>query len=64
MKKIFSVYFLILSYCSYAQIERVEPPFWWEGMEKSSIQLMLYGDNLTAYQVVVPSVKGVQVHRV
>ncbi|MDG1762203.1 MAG: glycoside hydrolase family 13 protein [Flavobacteriaceae bacterium] len=64
MKKIFSVYFLILSYCSYAQIERVEPPFWWEGMEKSSIQLMLYGDNLTVYQVVVPSVKGVQVHRV
>lgn len=64
MKKLFSVYFLLLYFSSNAQIERIEPPFWWEGMEKSTIQLMLYGANLSAFQVSVPSVKEVQVHRV
>jgi len=29
-------------------IERVEPPFWWEGMKNTNLQLMVYGDNVSA----------------
>ena len=25
-----------------AQIERVEPPFWWEGMQYAEVQILLY----------------------
>ena len=27
-------------------IERIEPPFWWSGMENSNLQLLVYGDNI------------------
>lgn len=29
-----------------AYIERIEPPFWWAGMAKSEIQIMIYGEGL------------------
>ena len=35
----------------HAQIERVEPPFWWEGMQHSQIQVLLYGKNISKYKV-------------
>lgn len=28
-------------------LERVEPPSWWIGMEKNEIQLMIYGENIS-----------------
>ena len=34
-----------------AQITKVEPPFWWEGMKNSSLMITLYGDNLHEYDV-------------
>jgi glycosidase len=48
MKKIL---FLFLSLSISAQIKKVEPPFWWEGMKNSSLMITLYGDNLTDYSV-------------
>ncbi len=48
MKKIL---FLFLSLSISAQITKVEPPFWWEGMKNSSLMITLYGDNLTDYSV-------------
>ncbi|WP_127139990.1 glycoside hydrolase family 13 protein [Flagellimonas marinaquae] len=30
----------------YGQIERVEPPFWWGGMENTELQLMIYGKDI------------------
>lgn len=31
----------------YGQIERVEPPFWWVGMENTELQLMIYGKDIS-----------------
>ena len=34
-----------------AQINRVEPPFWWTGMKNQELQLMVYGENIAGTQV-------------
>lgn len=64
MKKLFCLYFLVQSYLTFAQIEKVEPPFWWEGMQEPTLQLMLYGNNLAQYDLDVPSMRKINVHRV
>ncbi|MBY0486930.1 MAG: glycoside hydrolase family 13 protein [Flavobacteriaceae bacterium] len=51
MKKI--IFFLLVSSLSFAQIDRVEPPFWWSGMNLSSVQIMFYGKNIAQYDVSV-----------
>mgnify|MGYP000197093550 CR=1 FL=1 len=33
----------------FAQIERVEPPFWWSGMHNPELQIMFYGENIARY---------------
>ncbi len=40
---------LLLSAQSYAKnkISRVEPSFWWAGMKNSSLQIMVYGENIS-----------------
>ena len=38
---------LILGVKSYAQIDRVEPPNWWVGMEHNEIQILFYGDKIS-----------------
>ena len=38
---------LILAVKSYAQIDRVEPPNWWVGMEHNEIQILFYGDKIS-----------------
>ena len=48
MKK---VLFLVVSFSLAAQVTKVEPPFWWEGMHNTSLMLTLYGDNLAQYEV-------------
>lgn len=35
----------------FGQVQKVEPPFWWEGMKDSSMMLTLYGTDLAAYEV-------------
>ena len=35
--------FLFQSSVVFAQIERIEPPFWWAGMVNKELQLMVYG---------------------
>lgn len=36
---------------TYAQIDHIEPPFWWTGMNNSRLQLMVHGDNIAAMDV-------------
>lgn len=52
MKKIF--YLLVFS-CSFAfaQIDKVEPPFWWSGMQNTELQIMFYGKDIAQYQALV-----------
>ena len=57
MKKIILFLFLFLiTICSiHAREVRVEPSFWWSGMEESELQLMVYGDNIADYSAEVTS---------
>ena len=34
-----------------AQVERVEPPFWWSGMKNSEIEILFYGKDIADYKV-------------
>ncbi|MGR9092953.1 MAG: alpha-amylase family glycosyl hydrolase, partial [Gammaproteobacteria bacterium] len=44
-------------------IERVEPPFWWQGFRNSELQLLVHGDNISALSVDV-DYPGIEVTRV
>lgn len=61
MKKI--VYFLIFTSLSFAQIDRVEPPFWWSDMEHTDVQILFYGKNIAQNEVSVShgiTIKNIQ----
>ena len=49
MKKIF--FLLLITSISFAQVDRVEPPFWWSDMNLSDVQIMFYGKNIAQYDV-------------
>ena len=51
MKYIITLMGLFTFFNAHAQIERVEPPFWWEGMHYSQVQILLYGKNIAQYRV-------------
>ena len=51
MKKI--LFFLLISVAAVAQIEKVEPPFWWSDMNFSEVQIMFYGKNIALNEVSV-----------
>ena len=51
MKKI--ILFLLITTFTYAQIDKMEPPFWYEGMNKSEIQVLFYGKNIAENNVSV-----------
>ena len=33
-----------------SQIDKVEPPFWWSGMERPTLEILLYGIDIATYQ--------------
>src|SRR5690554_8130327 len=37
-----------------AQIDRVEPPNWWSEMQRSELQIVLYGEKLARYEIQAP----------
>ncbi|MHA6697574.1 glycoside hydrolase family 13 protein [Chryseobacterium sp. A321] len=46
MKKL-SLLFLLLSFSlTLAQLKKVEPAFWWKGMENTDLQILLYGPSI------------------
>ena len=48
-------FFFLQSFPLFSQIsfQRIEPPFWWAGMQDSSLQLMVYRDNVAQSNVIV-----------
>ena len=61
MKKI--IFFVLLSTSVFAQIQKVEPPFWWSGMTNPEVQIMFYGKNIAQNSVAVSAgvvIKNVQ----
>ena len=41
----------LFSLSTYSQVERIEPPFWWAGMQRSEIQILFYGKDIADYSV-------------
>ena len=61
MKKI--LLFLLFTSITFAQVDRVEPPFWWSDMNLSNVQIMFYGKNIAQNEVSVSNgiiIKGIQ----
>ncbi len=48
MKKIQTIIFLLILNTSFAQIQKIEPEFWWSGMKNTELQLLVYGKNISA----------------
>jgi neopullulanase len=62
MKKVF-LCLVLISTSLFAQIERVEPPFWWSDMNHTDLQIMFYGKNIAQNDVTVSNgiiIKGIQ----
>ncbi|MCF8713951.1 glycoside hydrolase family 13 protein [Joostella atrarenae] len=58
----FMVALLIFSgFTAEAQIKKIEPPFWWSGMQKSEVQLMVYGDDISSLE---PEIDGLEIKEV
>lgn len=51
MKKHFTFLFLLFLAISFAQIQKVEPAFWWHGMKNPDLQILVYGKDISKYQV-------------
>lgn len=60
MKKIF--FLLLVTSLSFAQIDKVEPPFWWNDMNLSDVQIMFYGKNIAQNEVSTSN--GIQIKSV
>ncbi|TRX39415.1 glycoside hydrolase family 13 protein [Flavobacterium restrictum] len=52
MKKI-ALLLVLVSNCLLAQIQRVEPPFWYAGMHNPELQILFYGKNIAQNDVSV-----------
>ena len=53
----------LMSFSAFAQIEKVEPPFWWNDMTLPELQIMFYGKNIAQNEVSVSNgiiIKGIQ----
>ena len=55
MKKYILALLILSNFFSNAQIDRVEPPFWWSDMNLSEVQIMFYGKNIAQNEVAVSS---------
>ncbi len=56
------VFICLLSLNSFAQIKKVEPPFWYAGMHNPELQILFYGDKIAEYEVSVSN--GIQIKEV
>lgn len=54
-KEFILILLLLISGISSAQSLRVEPTFWWSGMQETELQLMVYGKDIANY---APQIKG------
>ncbi len=56
---------LVLSITAFSQkisIDRVDPPFWWAGMNNSQLQLMVHGENISLAKAII-DYEGVKLER-
>lgn len=46
-----------------AQIQRIEPPFWWSSMQHSELELMVYGQNIAELSPKIDGIKILEVKK-
>ena len=49
-KKIVLLTFLLSAFV-FAQIQKVEPMFWWKGMKNPELQILVYGKEISKYNI-------------
>ncbi|MCF6212912.1 MAG: glycoside hydrolase family 13 protein [Flavobacteriaceae bacterium] len=54
MKKL-GILLILVSFIAQGQIKRVEPPFWWVGMNNTHLELVVYGKNINRFNVKIKS---------
>jgi len=54
----------ILAVAQAPEIDRIDPPFWWVDMERPTVELMVYGENLASTRVTLGDRPGVTLDRV
>lgn len=50
-KFVFFAFYLTLLTKMNAQIQKIEPPFWWADMQNTELQIMLYGNKIANFSV-------------
>lgn len=53
MKKLVCILITLITFSLSAQIDRIEPPFWYENMTNNQVQIMFYGKNIAQNTVTV-----------
>lgn len=51
MKKIYTVFALSAAAIAFAQIQKVEPAFWWKGMKNPELQILVYGKDIANNEI-------------
>ena len=65
IKKALLLAFIFISTTLMAQIDRIEPAYWWIGMKNSHLQLLIQGSTICNSEVIIkyPGVKVVKTNR-
>lgn len=51
MKKIYTIFALSAASIAFAQIQKVEPAFWWKGMKNPELQILVYGKDVANNEI-------------
>lgn len=62
MKKRLLFLLLTLPLIAFAQIQKVEPAFWWKGMKNPELQILVYGKNIASQNIELSD--GVQIKNI
>ncbi|MDP3359165.1 MAG: glycoside hydrolase family 13 protein [Lutibacter sp.] len=61
MKKIILLFVIVFNLSCYAQkIERIEPPFWYVGMNQNQLELLIYGKDIAQFTLSIDN-KNIQI---
>jgi hypothetical protein len=65
MKKLIFIAVLFFTTSIFSLITKIEPPFWWTGMNNHQLEIMIYGDGISQYKPSIEntSIKLVEVKR-
>lgn len=55
---------LLPAFMNAAEIQRMEPPFWYAGMKNHELQVMFYGDNIAASSLSLSDYPGVSIKEI